>query len=271
MLAKASVAAGRRGDRRPRGRGRDRGQGGGARARRGRAETRAARPDDGAPRQRTLDAVVGGRPPRGGGGAARRRRTPKGRVPGGRVRRGRAAAGRGSASRRRSRPPAGSSRQNGSPPQGTGSRLSSSVRPTSLPRSAFRCLTIGAGTSDYALARVVVAARASGLQARRRASRTARRRSRPRRLRATRTRPRLRRQVGDPPEPDRAGQLRLHPVARRAGARAKRILDAAAGAARFEGELVDEASRRLAESLLTRADALHGAAPGTPEGLDSRT
>ena len=38
--------------------------------------------------------------------------------------------------------------------------------------------------------------------------------------------------------------------------RAKRILDAAGGAARFEGELVDEASRKLAESLLRRAEAL---------------
>jgi citrate lyase subunit beta / citryl-CoA lyase len=38
--------------------------------------------------------------------------------------------------------------------------------------------------------------------------------------------------------------------------RAKRILWAAEGAARFEGELVDEASRRLAESLLSRAATL---------------
>jgi citrate lyase beta subunit len=38
--------------------------------------------------------------------------------------------------------------------------------------------------------------------------------------------------------------------------RAKRLLDAAAGAARFEGELVDEASRKLAESLLKRAELL---------------
>jgi citrate lyase subunit beta/citryl-CoA lyase len=34
--------------------------------------------------------------------------------------------------------------------------------------------------------------------------------------------------------------------------RANRLLDAAQGAARFEGELVDEASRRLAEALLRR-------------------
>jgi citrate lyase beta subunit len=34
--------------------------------------------------------------------------------------------------------------------------------------------------------------------------------------------------------------------------RAKRILGAGSGAARFEGELADEASRRLAEALLRR-------------------
>ena len=38
--------------------------------------------------------------------------------------------------------------------------------------------------------------------------------------------------------------------------RAQRILDAATGAARFDGELVDEASRKLAESLLRRAELL---------------
>ena len=38
--------------------------------------------------------------------------------------------------------------------------------------------------------------------------------------------------------------------------RARQILAAAGGAARFESELVDEASRRLAESLLRRAEAL---------------
>jgi citrate lyase subunit beta/citryl-CoA lyase len=38
--------------------------------------------------------------------------------------------------------------------------------------------------------------------------------------------------------------------------RAKRLLEAAEGAARFEGELVDEASRKLAESLLRRAEVL---------------
>jgi citrate lyase subunit beta/citryl-CoA lyase len=38
--------------------------------------------------------------------------------------------------------------------------------------------------------------------------------------------------------------------------RAQRILEAAEGAARFEGELVDEASRKLAESLLRRAGLL---------------
>jgi citrate lyase beta subunit len=38
--------------------------------------------------------------------------------------------------------------------------------------------------------------------------------------------------------------------------RAKRLLEAATGAARFDGELVDEASRKLAESLLRRAELL---------------
>ena len=38
--------------------------------------------------------------------------------------------------------------------------------------------------------------------------------------------------------------------------RAERLLEAARGAARFEGELVDEASRKLAEALLRRAELL---------------
>jgi citrate lyase beta subunit len=38
--------------------------------------------------------------------------------------------------------------------------------------------------------------------------------------------------------------------------RAKRLLTAARGAARFEGELVDEASRKLAAALLRRAEVL---------------
>ena len=49
-------------------------------------------------------------------------------------------------------------------------------------------------------------------------------------------------------------------------ARAKRIREAAEGAARFEGELVDEASRKLAESLLRRAAIIGGkAADERPE------
>ena len=47
----------------------------------------------------------------------------------------------------------------------------------------------------------------------RRPARPARRRPRPRRLRPPRVRARLRRQVGHPPEPDRAGAPRLHAVA----------------------------------------------------------
>jgi len=116
-------------------------------------------------------------------------------------------------------------------------------------------LTIGAGTTEYALARVVAAARASGLQ------------------------------VLDGPHARLGDDLGLVLSARRALAhgydgkwvihpsqiepvnriftpspadleRAQWLLDAATGAARFEGELVDEASRKLAESLLRRAELL---------------
>lgn len=116
-------------------------------------------------------------------------------------------------------------------------------------------LTIGAGTSDYALARLAAAARASGLQAL------------------------------DGPHARLGDDLGLVLCARRAFEhgydgkwvihpsqiepvnriftpspadleRAQRLLDAATGAARFEGELVDEASRKLAESLLKRAELL---------------
>ena len=81
-------------------------------------------------------------------------------------------------------------------------------------------LTIGEGSWDYALARIVVAARAFGLQAvdgpyaaigdLRRAPR----------LRAPRARARTRRQVGRPSRPDRAGQRGVHAVAGGARARA---------------------------------------------------
>jgi len=116
-------------------------------------------------------------------------------------------------------------------------------------------LTIGAGVSDHALAHVVATARAAGLQA------------------------------VDGPHARLGDDLGLVLSARRALAhgydgkwvihpsqiepvnriftpspadveRARRILDAARGAARFEGELVDEASRRLAESLLRRCEVL---------------
>ena len=114
-------------------------------------------------------------------------------------------------------------------------------------------LTIGAGASDYAHAQTVAAARASGLQ------------------------------VLDGPHARLGDDLGLVLSARRALehgydgkwvihpsqiepvnriftpspaeiARARRLLAAGQGAARFEGELVDEASRRLAESLLRRAE-----------------
>jgi citrate lyase subunit beta/citryl-CoA lyase len=116
-------------------------------------------------------------------------------------------------------------------------------------------LTIGAGAFDYALARVVAAARASDLQ------------------------------VLDGPHARLDDDLGLVLSARRAlehgydgkwvihpsqiepvnriftpspaeVERAQRLLEAARGAARFEGELVDEASRRLAEALLGRLEVL---------------
>jgi citrate lyase subunit beta/citryl-CoA lyase len=116
-------------------------------------------------------------------------------------------------------------------------------------------LTIGAGVSDYALAHVVAAARASGLQA------------------LDGPHARLGDDLGLVLSARRAlehgydGKWVIHPsqiepvnrIFTPSPAeieRARRILDAAQGAARFEGELVDEASRRLAESLLQRAEVL---------------
>jgi citrate lyase subunit beta / citryl-CoA lyase len=113
-------------------------------------------------------------------------------------------------------------------------------------------LTIGAGTAEYALARVVAAARAEGLQA------------------LDGPHARLGDQLGLVLSARRAlehgydGKWVIHPsqiepvnrIFTPSPAdleRAQRLLDAAAGAARFEGELVDEASRKLAESLLRRA------------------
>jgi citrate lyase subunit beta/citryl-CoA lyase len=115
-------------------------------------------------------------------------------------------------------------------------------------------LTIGAGASDYALARIAVAARANGLQAL------------------------------DGPHAVLEDEAGLRASARRALAhgydgkwvihpeqiapvnevftptdeelaRAERILAAGGGALRHEGELVDLASRRLAEALLARGRA----------------
>jgi citrate lyase subunit beta/citryl-CoA lyase len=116
-------------------------------------------------------------------------------------------------------------------------------------------LTIGAGVSEYALARVVAAARAHGLQA------------------VDGPHARLGDDLGLVLSARRAlelgydGKWVIHPSqiepvnflftpSPAAIDRARRILDAADGAARFEGELVDEASRRLAESLLRRAELL---------------
>ena len=116
-------------------------------------------------------------------------------------------------------------------------------------------LTIGAGTTEYALARVLTAARASGLQA------------------LDGPHARLRDDLGLVLSARRAlehgydGKWVIHPSQIEAVnriftpspadlKRARRILEAATRAARFEGELVDEASRKLAESLLRRAEVL---------------
>jgi citrate lyase subunit beta/citryl-CoA lyase len=116
-------------------------------------------------------------------------------------------------------------------------------------------LTIGAGASESALARVLAAARAFGLQA------------------VDGPHARLGDDLGLVLSARRAiehgydGKWVIHPgqiepvnflftPSPAELDRARRILDAAGGAARFEGELVDEASRRLAESLLRRAAAL---------------
>jgi citrate lyase subunit beta/citryl-CoA lyase len=116
-------------------------------------------------------------------------------------------------------------------------------------------LTIGAGASEHALARIVAAARAFGLQA------------------VDGPHARLGDELGLVLSARRAlehgydGKWVIHPgqiepvnllftPSPADVERAKRILDAGEGAARFEGELVDEASRRLAESLLRRAEVL---------------
>jgi citrate lyase subunit beta / citryl-CoA lyase len=116
-------------------------------------------------------------------------------------------------------------------------------------------LTIGAGNTDYALRRVVAAARAYGLQA------------------LDGPHARLGDDLGLVLSARRAlehgydGKWVIHPsqiepvnrIFTPSPAdieRAVRILEAARGAARFESELVDEASRKLAEALLRRADVL---------------
>jgi citrate lyase subunit beta / citryl-CoA lyase len=116
-------------------------------------------------------------------------------------------------------------------------------------------LSIGAGTSDYALARVLAAARASGLQA------------------LDGPHARLGDDLGLVLSARRAlehgydGKWVIHPSQIEPVnriftpsptdlERAERILEAGTGAARFEGELVDEASRKLAEALLRRAALL---------------
>lgn len=112
-------------------------------------------------------------------------------------------------------------------------------------------LTIGAGSLDSAIARVVAAARAFGLQA------------------VDGPHARLGDDLGLVASARRAlehgydGKWVIHPsqidpvnfVFTPSPAeveRARRLLEATEGAVRFEGELVDEASRRLAEALLRR-------------------
>ena len=114
-------------------------------------------------------------------------------------------------------------------------------------------LTIGAGSSDHALTRVVAAARASGLQV------------------LDGPHARLDDDLGLVLSARRAlehgydGKWVIHPSQIEAVnriftpspadvERARRLLEAATGAARFEGELVDGASRKLAEALLRRAE-----------------
>ena len=116
-------------------------------------------------------------------------------------------------------------------------------------------LTIGAGSSDYALAHVVAAASAFGLQA------------------VDGPHARLGDDLGLVLSARRTlehgydGKWVIHPsqiepvnrIFTPSPAeieRARRILGAAPGAGRFEGELVDEAARKLAESLLRRAELL---------------
>ena len=117
-------------------------------------------------------------------------------------------------------------------------------------------LTIGAGASEYALARVVAAARASGLQA------------------VDGPHARLGDDLGLVRSARRAlelgydGKWVIHPSqidpvnllftpSPAEVERARRILEASSvGAARYEGELVDDASKRLAEALLQRAGLL---------------
>ena len=116
-------------------------------------------------------------------------------------------------------------------------------------------LTIGAGTADYAMARVVAAARAFGLQPV----------DGPHAL--------LDDEDGLVASAERAlahgydGKWVIHPSqiapvkavftpGPEEVERAQRILAAAEGAGRFEGEMVDAVSRRLAESLLRRAGKL---------------
>jgi citrate lyase subunit beta/citryl-CoA lyase len=116
-------------------------------------------------------------------------------------------------------------------------------------------LTIGAGASEYALARIAVAARAYGLQA------------------VDGPYAALRDDAALRSSAERAlalgydGKWVIHPdqiatvnsaftPSPEAVDRARRILASADGASALDGEMVDAATRRLAESVLARASAL---------------
>jgi citrate lyase subunit beta / citryl-CoA lyase len=113
-------------------------------------------------------------------------------------------------------------------------------------------LTIGAGTSEYALQRIVVAARAFGLQAL----------DGPYAVLGDETG--LRRSAERALAYGCDGKWVVHPAqvetvagvftpSPEAIARAERILEAAGGASLVDGEMVDAATKRLAEGVISRA------------------
>jgi citrate lyase beta subunit len=116
-------------------------------------------------------------------------------------------------------------------------------------------LTIGAGASEYALARIAVAARAFGLQAVDGPYAALHDDSA---LRGSAERARALGYDGKwVIHPDQIATVNsAFTPSPEAVARARRILAAADGASALDGEMVDAATRRLAESVLARASAL---------------